>query len=179
MSAIVVGAVAGLELAWFERRPLFGATIVVTRAREQASDLRLQLEALGARVLELPAIAIEPVPFTVPDLAQYEWVVFTSVNGVYAWFERGFAPAGLDARAFAGVRIAAVTVISVTVVAAYVNAGGLGTIIFSGIASDHPAKILSGALAACLLAIAVDVSLAALRGKTVVLWFYPKADTPG
>jgi osmoprotectant transport system permease protein len=65
----------------------------------------------------------------------------------------------------AGVRIAAVTVISVTVVAAYVNAGGLGTIIFSGIASDHPAKILSGALAACLLAIAVDVSLAALERR--------------
>jgi uroporphyrinogen III methyltransferase/synthase len=107
-SAIVVGAVAGLELAWFEQRPLFGATIVVTRAREQTSDLRTQLEALGARVLELPAIAIEPVPFTVPDLSAYEWVVFTSVNGVQAWFERGFAPAGLDARAFAGVRIAAI-----------------------------------------------------------------------
>src|SRR5262249_33790064 len=53
-------------------------------------------------------IAIEPVRFTVPDLAAYEWVVFTSVNGVGAWFERGFAPAGLDARAFAGVRIAAI-----------------------------------------------------------------------
>jgi len=80
----------------------------VTRAREQASDLRAQLEALGASVLELPAISIEPVPFTVPDLTAYEWVVFTSVNGVRAWFERGFAPAGLDARAFAGVRIAAI-----------------------------------------------------------------------
>jgi len=63
----------------------------------------------------------------------------------------------------AGLRIAAVTVISVTVVAAYVNAGGLGTIIFNGIASDHPPKIISGALAACLLAIAVDTSLAALE----------------
>jgi osmoprotectant transport system permease protein len=60
----------------------------------------------------------------------------------------------------AGLRIAAVTVISVTVVAAYVNAGGLGTLIFNGIASDHPPKIIAGALAACLLAIAVDVSLA-------------------
>ena len=49
-SAVVVGAVAGLELAWFERRPLFGRTIVVTRAREQASDLRVQLESLGATV---------------------------------------------------------------------------------------------------------------------------------
>src|SRR6476659_3299412 len=87
-SAVVVGAVAGLDLAWFEQRPLFGSTIVVTRAREQASDLRTQLEALGAEVVELPAITIEPVDFTLPDLATYEWIVFTSVNGVRAWFER-------------------------------------------------------------------------------------------
>src|SRR5436190_5889660 len=65
----------------------------------------------------------------------------------------------------AGLRIAAVTVISVTVVAAYVNAGGLGTIIFNGIASDHPPKIVTGAVAACLLAIVVDVSLAALERR--------------
>ena len=65
----------------------------------------------------------------------------------------------------AGLRISAVTVISVTVVAAYVNAGGLGTIIFNGIASDHPPKIVTGALAACLLAIAVDLSLAALERR--------------
>ena len=65
----------------------------------------------------------------------------------------------------AGLRISAVTVISVTVVAAYVNAGGLGSIIFNGIASDYPPKIVTGALAACLLAIAVDVSLAALERR--------------
>jgi osmoprotectant transport system permease protein len=65
----------------------------------------------------------------------------------------------------AGLRIAAVTIISVTVVAAYVNAGGLGTIIFNGIAGDHAPKIVTGALAACLLAIAVDASLAALERR--------------
>jgi osmoprotectant transport system permease protein len=65
----------------------------------------------------------------------------------------------------AGLRIAAVTVISVTVVAAYVNAGGLGTIIFNGIAGDHTPKIVTGALAACLLAIAVDASLAAVERR--------------
>jgi osmoprotectant transport system permease protein len=65
----------------------------------------------------------------------------------------------------AGLRIAAVTVISVTVVAAYVNAGGLGTIIFNGIAGDNTPKIVTGALAACLLAIAVDASLAALERR--------------
>ena len=61
-SAIVVGPVAGLDLAWFEARPLFGRRIVVTRAREQASALRTRLEELGAEVIELPTIAIEPLP---------------------------------------------------------------------------------------------------------------------
>ncbi|MEO5764276.1 MAG: ABC transporter permease [Casimicrobiaceae bacterium] len=60
----------------------------------------------------------------------------------------------------AGLRIAAVTIISVTVVAAYVNAGGLGTLIFSGISSDHAPKIWAGALTACALAIAVDSAFA-------------------
>ena len=63
----------------------------------------------------------------------------------------------------AGLRVAAVTVISVTVVAAYVNAGGLGTLIFNGIASDHAPKIWAGALTACALAIAVDGTLALAR----------------
>jgi uroporphyrinogen III methyltransferase/synthase len=107
-SAIVVGDVASLDLAWFERRPLFGRTVVVTRAREQASGLRARLEALGAEVLEMPAIAIRPVPFTVPDLARYAWVVFTSANGVDAFFDRGLLAGGRDARALSPVRIAAI-----------------------------------------------------------------------
>jgi osmoprotectant transport system permease protein len=65
----------------------------------------------------------------------------------------------------AGLRVAAVTVISVSVVAAYVNAGGLGTLIFNGIATDHPPKIWSGALTACALAIAVDTSLALVERR--------------
>jgi uroporphyrinogen III methyltransferase/synthase len=107
-SAIVVGDVAALELAWFETRPLFGRTVVVTRAREQASELRARLEQLGAAVLELPSIAIEALDFEVPDLGRYEWVVFTSVNGVFGFFDRGLAPAGLDARAFGAARVAAI-----------------------------------------------------------------------
>jgi len=63
----------------------------------------------------------------------------------------------------AGLRVAAVTVISVTVAAAYVNAGGLGALIFNGIATDHPPKIWAGALTACALAVGVDLSLAALE----------------
>ena len=107
-SAIVVGEVAALDVGWFERRPLFGRTVVVTRAREQASDLRARLEVLGAEVVELPAIAVEPVEFTVPELSGSAWIVFTSANGVRAFFDRGLAPAGLDARALGGVRVAAI-----------------------------------------------------------------------
>ncbi len=107
-SAIVVGGVAALDLSWFEARPLFGRTVVVTRAREQASGLRLRLEELGAEVLELPAIEIAPIDVTVPDLTAYEWLVFTSPNGVRAFFHDGLTPAGLDARALAGLRLAAI-----------------------------------------------------------------------
>jgi uroporphyrinogen III methyltransferase/synthase len=107
-SAIVVGDVAALDLAWFERRPLFGRTVVVTRAREQASALAARLEDLGAEVLELPAIEITPLEFTLPDLSAFGWLVFTSANGVRAFFDDGLGPAGLDARALAGLRIAVI-----------------------------------------------------------------------
>ncbi len=107
-AVIVVGDVAGLDLSWFESRPLFGRRIVVTRAREQASELRARLEALGAEVLELPTIRIEPVDFELPDLDSYRWVVFTSVNGVAAFFDRGLAAADLDARALGGMQVAAI-----------------------------------------------------------------------
>jgi uroporphyrinogen III methyltransferase/synthase len=102
-SAIVVGHVATLDLSWFERRPLFGRRVVVTRARVQASGLRTALEALGAEVIELPAITIEPVKFALPDLANYRWLVFTSANGVDAFFT-----AVRDARALAHVEVAAI-----------------------------------------------------------------------
>jgi osmoprotectant transport system permease protein len=65
----------------------------------------------------------------------------------------------------AGLRIATVTVISVAVVAAYVNAGGLGTLIFNGISNDHAPKIWTGALTACALAVAADTLLARLEGR--------------
>lgn len=107
-SAIVIGAVAECDYAWFEQRPLFGKRIVVTRAREQASELREQLESLGALVIELPAISIEPMAFVLPELQAYDWLICTSANGVQALFERGLAPVGLDARALAGLRVAAI-----------------------------------------------------------------------
>jgi uroporphyrinogen III methyltransferase/synthase len=102
-SVIVVGDVAALDFGWFEQRPLFGRRVVVTRAREQASELRARLERLGAEVIELPTIAFEPVEFAFPDLTMFAWVVFTSANGVDAVFAHG-----IDARSFGGVRIAAI-----------------------------------------------------------------------
>ena len=107
-SVIVVGDVAALDLTWFESRPLFGRSVVVTRAREQASDLRDRLTELGAEVIEVPAIAIEPTEFTVPVLDKYGWVVFTSANAVAAFFDRGLVHPTRDARALAGVNVAAI-----------------------------------------------------------------------
>ncbi len=99
----VVGEVALLRehLAWFERRPLHGLRVVVTRARAQASGLRASLEELGAAVTEAPAIRIEPLPFEPPDLSAFDLLVLTSANGV----ERILPD---DVRALAGVTVAAV-----------------------------------------------------------------------
>ena len=100
---IVIGKVAGLDLRWFEGRPLFGRRVVVTRARAQASSLVEKLRALGAETVELPTIEIVGHDLTGLDLAPYDWVVFTSVNAV----ERVFA-AIRDARAFGASNVAAV-----------------------------------------------------------------------
>ena len=112
---IVVGKVVGLRdrLQWFETRPLFGRTIVVTRARAQASDLVERLTELGANCLEYPTIAVEPpedmadLDKAIEDLAAYEWIVFTSVNGVQFFFERLFA-LGKDVRALHHLRTAVI-----------------------------------------------------------------------
>ncbi len=113
-AVIVIGEVALLRdrLAWFEQRPLFGRRIVVTRARSQASALAERLEALGAMVVESPAIRIEPPDDPAPlrraiaEREAFDWIIFTSANGVEAFFG-ALAEAGLDARALAGRRIAA------------------------------------------------------------------------
>lgn len=107
-AAVVIGEVAALDLAWFERRPLFGRRVVVTRAREQASELRVRLEELGADVIELPAIEVRPLQFEVPTLGAYSWLVFTSSNGVEVFFKNGLGASGWDARALSGCRVAAI-----------------------------------------------------------------------
>jgi uroporphyrinogen III methyltransferase/synthase len=112
---IVVGEVVALRdrLMWFERRPLLGRRIIVTRSRAQASELAAQLDALGAETIEAPAIRIEPPQDDAPlreaarNPATFDWVVFTSVNGVDAFFA-ALAAEGLDARALAGRKVAAI-----------------------------------------------------------------------
>ena len=112
---IVVGPVAArrADLAWLERRPLHGRTVVVTRARAQASGLAATLRELGAEVVELPAIRIEPrleaeeVRTAAAEIGQYSLLCLTSPNGVRLLFE-ALAAAGLDSRALAGVTVAAI-----------------------------------------------------------------------
>ena len=101
------------QLRWYDNKPLFGKTIVVTRARSQASALTKQLEAEGAKVIEAPSIKIVPPETYAPldeaikNIHTYKWLVLTSANGVKAFFAR-LGHAGLDARTLAGVKIAAI-----------------------------------------------------------------------
>ena len=89
------------RLEWSEHRTLHGVTVAVTRARVQASALAARLRALGAEVVEAPAIRIVPIPGDAPEVERYDLVCLTSPNGVRFLFER-LAAAGRDARALAG-----------------------------------------------------------------------------
>jgi uroporphyrinogen III methyltransferase/synthase len=114
---IVVGDVVRWRdtLSWFETKPLFGWRVLVPRTKEQAASLSEQLRSYGAVPEEVPTISVEP-PRTPQQMdratkgmvtGRYEWVVFTSTNAVRAVREK-FTEYGLDARAFAGLKIAAV-----------------------------------------------------------------------
>jgi len=109
-AVIVVGEVAGLDLAWFERRPLFGRRVVVTRAPGQASALAERLRALGAQPIEVPTIeVVEPTDGGVAlaeaasRVSTYDWLVFSSANAV----DR-FLPLLRDARSLGATRVAAI-----------------------------------------------------------------------
>jgi uroporphyrinogen III methyltransferase / synthase len=114
---IIVGDVVGWRdrLSWFETKPLFGWRVLVPRTKEQAASLSDQLRSYGAVPQEVPTISVEP-PRTPQQMdravkglvtGRYEWVVFTSSNAVRAVREK-LAEYGLDARAFAGLKVAAV-----------------------------------------------------------------------
>jgi uroporphyrinogen III methyltransferase/synthase len=110
---IVVGEVVRYRdtLSWFETKPLFGTKILITRPRKQSMELREKLEEKGAAVVSIPAIEIQGLPDygqldrAIGELTTYDYLVFTSVNGVSAFFERLFEK-GLDGRALAGMTTA-------------------------------------------------------------------------
>lgn len=113
----IIGEVVKLrpKLNWYERRPLFGQRIVVTRTREQASELSKQLIDLGAEVLEIPTIKIVPpgeerrqdIIDALLELNSYDWLVFTSPNGVTVFFDLFFRRFQ-DLRDLGGAKIAAI-----------------------------------------------------------------------
>ena len=111
----IIGGVVSLrkKLNWFERRPLFGRRIVVTRTREQASELSRRLSERGAEILEIPTIKItaptrrDLLVEALAEIGTYDWLVFTSPNGVTAFFEY-FFKAFPDLRSLGAAKIAAV-----------------------------------------------------------------------
>ena len=113
----VVGEVVTMReaLSWFETKPLYGWRVLVPRTKEQSAGLAARLRSFGAVSEEVPTISVEPprnpqqIDKAVRGLVEgrYEWVAFTSVNAVKAVREK-FEEYGLDARAFSGLKIAAV-----------------------------------------------------------------------
>lgn len=114
-AVIVVGEVVKMreKLRWFDNRPLFGKRVLVTRARPQASALSRLLLERGAQPVEMPTIEIQTVPSTeelnqaILNLENYQWIVFTSVNGVVSFFHQVYA-LSQDARSFKGIKIGAI-----------------------------------------------------------------------
>ncbi|HEU4965081.1 MAG TPA: uroporphyrinogen-III C-methyltransferase [Bacilli bacterium] len=112
---IVIGEVVRLreKLRWFEEKPLFGQRIVVTRSRSQASDLSARIEELGGEPYEFPVIETQwpedlaSLDDALAQLSSYDWVMFTSVNGVEKFFERMFVKR-FDVRSLAAVKFAVV-----------------------------------------------------------------------
>lgn len=116
-AVVVIGKVVDLRetLSWFETKPLFGWRVLVPRTKDQAASLSTRLRGFGAVPEEVPTISVEPprnplqMDKAVRGLVEgrYEWIAFTSVNAVRAVREK-FEEYGLDARAFSGLKIAAV-----------------------------------------------------------------------
>lgn len=148
----IVGEVVKLrqQLQWFDNKPLFGKTVIVTRARAQASDLTKKLEAQGAKVIEVPAIKIVPAADYAPldqaigELNAYKWLVFTSANGVDYFFQR-LLQAGKDARALANVKLAA---IGSATAQALADRGLTADLVPSAYKAEELAEALAGQIAA-------------------------------
>jgi len=114
-AVIVIGHVVSLrdELSWFDKKPLFGKRIVITRARAQASSLVSNLSKLGALCIEIPTIQIIGPKDTIPlkksikNIKDYDWLVFTSVNGVKFFFDTLF-DMGYDVRVLGHLKFACI-----------------------------------------------------------------------
>ena len=115
-AVFLVGDVVKLrrEMRWFDNKPLFGKRVIVTRSRSQASRLTRHLEQLGAECEEIPVISIaEPTDHfrsldgCIEKIRTYDWVIFTSQNGVDCFFKRLYGK-GLDARALGNAKIACI-----------------------------------------------------------------------
>ncbi|MDG5815164.1 uroporphyrinogen-III C-methyltransferase [Chitinispirillales bacterium ANBcel5] len=114
-AVIVIGDVVKLrsQIAWFEKKPLFGRTIINTRSREQASVLTSKLKELGANVIELPTIRIVPygagseLECAIEMIAAFDWLIFTSPNGVRSFFDL-LIQQYKDIRHIGGVKIACI-----------------------------------------------------------------------
>ena len=114
---VIIGAAAEQrhELSWYETKPLFGWRVLVPRTKDQAAPMVARLRTYGAHSEEVPTISVEPprsplqMDKAIRGLVEgrYEWVAFTSVNAVRAVREK-FEEYGLDARAFSGLKVAAV-----------------------------------------------------------------------
>ena len=111
----VVGGVVSLrdKLRWFDKKPLFGKKIIVTRSREQASDFSVLLEKYGAEPIEFPTIETVPpkdwkeIDRAIKNLPKYDWAIFTSINGVKYFIER-LKKQGKDIRELKGIKICAI-----------------------------------------------------------------------
>jgi uroporphyrinogen III methyltransferase/synthase len=111
---LIVGKVVGLRehLRWFDARPLFSRRVLVTRSREQASDLIEPLEVRGAEAVQAPLIRIappedgEPLDRACAQVSRYDWIVFSSPNGVHAFFDR-LLRGSRDIRALGRARVCA------------------------------------------------------------------------
>lgn len=113
-SIIIIGAICKMrsKLNWFEKKPLFGKNIIVTRARKNASVLTKQIIELGGNPIEIPTIEIKPKPsnlikLNLKDINSYEWLVFTSVNGVEIFFNE-FIKSHTDIRKLGDLKIAVI-----------------------------------------------------------------------
>ena len=150
---LIVGEVVSLRhrLNWFERKPLFGKRILITRAAEKAEPLAERLEALGAEVEQLPAIELIPAKSNglfreaVNDLPNTDWVFFTSPEGI-GWFARMLKPYRKDVQWLSGCHIAAIG----PKTAAAIEAAGLRVDFIpkqfsqEGILEDLPSTLIAG-----------------------------------